>query len=553
MTTFKALQRISRVSSMFVVLAVSAIVSLATVGVCASPAVAAEPWWHLDSGSEPTNIPPEGKGQIVVTATDLGDANANGAVSPVLITDTLPHGLRATGIEGRNVEDGDEVGNWGTPSCSLATLSCEYTGIVPDYVQVQIVIYVEAQSGAHSGEVNHASVSGGGALGVSVARAVTISSAPTPYGVEAYEMTPEEEGGAPDTQAGSHPFQLTTTLDLNQTPVPGEPPALAKDFYFNLPPGLIGNPTPFPQCPETQFLGRFEEGTDFNKCPAKTAVGIAAFTINIGVFGPLDLQPIVVPLFNLVPNVGEPARFGFYYDQTPVYLDTSVRTGGDYGVTVSVNNITQGAVFVSSRVTFWGVPGDSRHNNDRGWGCIDDERFRYYTNYKSILPCTPLGEAHPPPLLVLPTSCTGPLQTTEQTESWKDEGVFYSASPVEPLPALDGCNRLPFTPSIGVVPDGQDAASPSGLSVKVHVPQSVDLASEGLSEADVRNTTVTLPVGVHISTSAADGLLACSEELVGLHNDAEPACPEASKIATVEIKTPLLPNPLVGEVYLAAQ
>ena len=81
-----------------------------------------------------------------------------------------------------------------------------------------------------------------------------------------------------------------------------------------------------------------------------------------------NTAPVVVPLFNLPPAVGEPARFGFYFDQSPVYLDTSVRTGEGYGVRVSVDNITQQVVFVSSRVTFWGVPGEADATTTRAAG-----------------------------------------------------------------------------------------------------------------------------------------------------------------------------------------
>jgi hypothetical protein len=68
----------------------------------------------------------------------------------------------------------------------------------------------------------------------------------------------------------------------------------------------------------------------------------------------------------------------------------------------------------------------------------------------------------------------------------------------------------------------------------------------------VKDTTVALPAGVQLSPSAADGLQACSEAQIGLENDEKPSCPDASKVATVKIKTPLLEGELEGAVYLAA-
>ncbi len=484
---------------------------------------------------------------LILTAANVGDVDLTG---PVTISVKLPPGMRAlpavSGATG--LEDSIPL------ACSAGALTCTYTGKIAPYDQVQMYVPVDMLPGATTGEKVELLASGGDAAPAAVARSMSIGSSSSAYGVESYDMAPEEEGGAVDTQAGSHPFQLTTTLTLNDTLVNNgngryvpESSEMPKDLVFKLPPGLIGNPTPFPQCPLAQFDHAISAGA--NECPDDTAVGVAAVTISVNAATGFSFYTIPVPLFNLAPSRGEPARFGFMVRGLPVFLDTSVRTGGDYGVTVKVTNITQQTVFVASRVTFWGVPGDARHDQARGWGCEYDGFFSLFIGHG----CSATHASAPPSLLELPTSCTGPLQTTMEADSWQKEGTFLSAAPISPLPALDGCNALPFNPSISVTPDGQGGSTPTGLTVGIHVPQEVSLDAEGLGEADVKETTVALPAGVALNPAAADGLQACSEAQIALSLDAKASCPEASKVATLEIKSPLLPNPLVGEAYLAAQ
>jgi hypothetical protein len=480
-----------------------------------------------------------GDGELLITAANLGDADLTGAGKPVTIADKVPVGLTAVSIEGQVGGQGSLFR--GSMECSLESLSCTFGGNMPPYEEARIVIGVNVNAGAESGEANEVLASGGNASQVKISHPVSVGDASTPFGVEDYEMAPEEEGGAVDTQAGSHPFQLTTTLELNRKSR-DLASAQSKDLIFDLPPGLIGNPTPVPQCRLPKFLNGFF----INECSNDTAIGAARVTFFLN---PGGEETFTVPLFNLTPSVGEPARFGFMVLGTPVFLDTSVRTGGDYGITVSVKNITQAVEFLGSRVTFWGVPGDPRHDNSRGWSCIDDEGFQA----SEPPPCIASDQHLPPPFLELPTSCTGSLQTAVNADSWQQEGSFSSFAPSVPLPALDGCNALPFSPSISVAPDGESADTPTGLTVGIHLPQEVSLDAEGLGEADVKNTTVALPEGVALSPAASDGLAACSEAQIALPVDSPPSCPDASKVGTVEIKTPLLPNALTGAVYLAAQ
>jgi len=154
----------------------------------------------------------------------------------------------------------------------------------------------------------------------------------------------------------------------------------------------------------------------------------------------------------------------------------------------------------------------------------------------------------------MPTACPGERTVEAVADSWENEGVFKSAS--YDLPSgVSGCSDLPFEPSLEARPTTEAGDSPTGLSVDVHVPQ-----TNGIDEkatANLRKAVVTLPEGLVLNPSAANGLGSCSAAQIGFDNstgqpnDNPPSCPNDSKIGEVEVDTPLLPNVLPGAIYLA--
>ena len=498
--------------------AIAAAALLVSLGVGVAPAFASAPVWWTTSYAAPKDLPPGGNGQIVVDVSNLGTASMNG--SPVRLIDKLPHGVTVTSV---NVPYGG-IGPCAAEAVeAVETVTCEAAVGLAPYQQEEVQINVAVAKEASSDAMNSVSVSGGGAEPELSSEPVSFGSAPASFGVSKLEQLALNENGSPDTIAGSHPFEYVTTLQLNEQlkeskGVPVRDPALVKDLHFNLPPGLIGNPTVVPQCTFKQFTS-YIYTPYVNKCPADTAVGAASVKLYQGeqalflpLFGP-------VPVFNLVPSVGEPAKFGFQVDGISVILDTSVRSGGDYGVVVSVNNINTQLQLLGSQVTLWGAPSSSSHDQSRGYQCI---RGGFWSQISSgVGPCveSSSGGALAPPLLTLPTSCTGPLHSWIEADSWAQPGVFKigeytwhdNAGPL----GLDGCNHLPFEPSISVTPDGQAASSPTGLAVTEHIPQEATLNSSGLAESDAKETTVALPEGVQISPAGGDGLSACSTEQAG--------------------------------------
>jgi hypothetical protein len=533
-------------------------------------ASASLPWWHVNTISAPA-VKAGNESQIVLEVGNLGDAPVDGFEHSVTITDTLPAGVTPTEVLG---EDSGQILshlsglNDPLTECSFAgqTVTCTFSGVLLEYEHLSVSIFAQVTAGTGDG-VSEVNVSGGGAPAVSVKRPLALNDSSPSYGIENYELTAEEEGGAIDTQAGSHPFQLTATFMSNtkaetvfkaneQSGTVGsivpeaQPLELVRDLHFNLPPGLIGNPVPLPKCSTKLFLEEAESSEGL-VCPRNSVVGVATPIVTSISGGTRVPMAFSRPLYSLEPAVGEPARFGFTLPLGgTVILDTSVRTGGDYGVVVSVPDVPETLGFLGSQVTFWGTPADPRHDTARQECLLDTFTFSGTT--------CPVNEK-PQPFLIMPTSCNGPLQSSVEADSWENIGQFtapkqYSFQNLAGEPyGQDGCNRLNFEPSIKVAPDGQQASTPTGLTVDVHIGQEGALNASGLAQSSVKDTTVTLPAGVSLNPAGADGLSACGLSEVGLDSPSEQTCPESSKVGTVEIGTPLLPNPLVGAAYLATQ
>ncbi len=521
---------------------------LAVLALGPSAAFAGVPAFSVTTISAPTNLPPGGEGKLVLEIDNLGGAPTSGASNPIVITDQLPAGLTATVAEGCEIAP------------TLQSVRCEDKGQLAPFSHTQVQITVKVAADTDSSVVNEVNVSGGGAIGLVSREAVTVSAKPAGFGVESLKVVPTNENGSVDTQAGSHPFQLTTTLEVANSGA--HPVAFTKDLKFDLPAGLIGNPQVTPQCTSEEFDSLLPGGS--NECPPETVIGVAAITLST------RAEVHTVPLFNLVPSVGEPARFGFEILGVPVILDTSVRTGGNYGVVVSTHNISEIFEFFGGQVTLWGVPGDPSHNNVRGWSCLNGAGE-----------CVAPQQPKLTPFLTLPTSCTGPsgMRTTVEADSWREPSKFTGIEALLPGGAggplaLDGCNRLPFEPSISIAPDSQAASTPTGLTTDVIVPQEGVLNPTGLAPSNIKDAKVVLPEGLTISPAGGGGLEACSEAQIGYQPGessppedlrftaglpapkgapVEPFCPDAAKVGTVKIRTPLLANPLEGAAYLATQ
>ncbi len=511
---------------------------------------------------------------------NVSDVPSSGTIT---VTDKLPPGITTA----KSPESSEEW--W---SCTEGRGNTEVTctsehPVAAGQFAPEITVYVTAPatSAAGSGLKNEASITGGGTGAVvSTSEETLDSSQAPPFGLSEFSVEATAADGSGSMGAGAHPWEVSANLELPTVEVAPEalhygtfsPVELWKSAAVELPLGLIGDPLATPRCTESELESR-------SGCPADSGVG----SVDVGteITGDSfafsnETGALTTPLYNMVPEGGDPGEFGVTVSGVSLYFYASVvHTPSGYRLRVADPGIPAGGIGAFGGVfTFYGEPAKVA-------GGSSDAAF-----------------------LSNPTRCSTEPQTAKgEVESWEKPGHPVSREATL-YPELSGCDLLQaqFHLVVSMVPSeagsgpGQEGSSqadePSAYSFDLKSPQGE--AFDESATPEIRDVTVTLPEGVSISPSAGDGLVACpakgpegidiptgvngageplhdneageGEEIGadGLSHLAEGHCPKASRLGTVDVFTPDLPTrcggegqaackepdeaaPLQGHVYLA--
>ena len=530
----------------------------------ATASAAPAPAWKLTITPAPANFAPGGKAEFALIATNVGGEETK---APYTLKATLPAPLEPLGA---TAED-DDPGTSANPACTVEPLSgeasCTGAGPLGSGYEVTAHFRFKVPSGASPETIvlKEASVEGGGAALASQEASAPIQAGPVPFdflaGDSGFSELFNEQDGNPSTTAGSHPYQLTVDLGFptEATEIPGIPLTGAghlRDTIIEMPRGFSGDPAAVPVlCTVAQLTS---QESSF-PCPDASQVGMAKIVTQFTE----GVQVISEPLYAMVPEPGTVAQLGFQVANIGVYVypSASVRTDGDYGVSVKTDDILAlGAnPIFDVNVQVWGDPASTLHDKIRG----------HCASAPGSCPVPEREDA----FLTMPGDCPGtPLRFSAKADSWEEAGSFREAT--YESPAISGCNQLSYEPALSVKPTTSLAGSPTGLNANLHQPQ--DLQKEHRYTAALKDATVTLPEGLVANPSQADGLAACTQAQIGYlgeghYSKAPQSCPDASKLGTLEVSSPLLaeyknggtevqtdpetgepiPRPLKGAVYLA--
>ncbi|HEY2477977.1 MAG TPA: hypothetical protein VGI17_04540 [Solirubrobacterales bacterium] len=485
-----------------------------------------------------------GTGEIVVLPSNIGALPTSGTIAVKI--GPLPPGIVIAG-EAEGFE-------WHCPqSTGERTITCTTNQPIRALHRItnSVSIPIEVESRMPLNATVPVEVSGGGSPLMSTYQTpVVVSNEPASFGVAAAWAGSFEADGSVATQAGGHPYDSAAFFIVNSMRVANgalAPVGDSKNIVVNLPPGFVGNPLAGPRCPQSLV---YPTNGDAPICNSSQTVGNldpVIETLKSSSAG--HSVEFVARLYNDIPPRGVAAEF-----TTRLFLPfqsvvANVNGEEDFGIRLSAPNNPNYLDIYGAFTAFEGVPAEGN------------------------------GTA----LLTSPTNCA---ESAETPPLVRTRAVTYQDPETAPefdipQPALVGCDKLHFTGVNAQNPGGQVAFSftpsstdgnlvstgstPVGAIAHLHINQPGLTDPNGLATPELKRSVIKLPEGMSLNPSSANGLEGCSEAQIGYlgtgflmpnpmrFNEAQPQCPDGSKLGTAEIKTPLLDNPLVGEVFLANQ
>ena len=485
---------------------------------------------------------------------------------PLTLTVQLPAGITRNSVRFNNFLELDPAA-WSCPgSPGALVITCTGPGSIPRHrASRSIVILLDVNPAFDPGTVRTvtAKVSGGGAgdapaaagcaagIAACASEPVTIEPTPAPFGIIAASFTPDfvaANGVTPRRAAGGRPELLDVPFDFTTVDDPQETNPYWKaasepihDLSVDLPPGFLGDPTAVGECSAAAFVA--------DACPRSSQVGFILLKTQLatGTLLPSSgIQSWTRPVYNLIHPDGVLSDLGFSILSNPVHIRAALDPANGYAITTEVPDLNETIDAYSQKLTIWGVPADPVHDFQRCLGAGDG-----FDTSKSCPSDGPLK-----PFLTMPFRCgTEMAMRFHHYDSWLQIGDY--GSPIDrELGQFTDCDQVPFAPSVSIAPTTNAADSPAGLDVQIELPQhntcdpgppvSCEIATSPLKDA-----SVVLPKGLTVNPASANGLGACSPAQIALGSDDPVQCPDASKVASVQVTTPALPDPVPGTVYLA--
>jgi hypothetical protein len=290
------------------------------------------------------------------------------------------------------------------------------------------------------------------------------------------------------------------------------------DLTIGLPPGEVGDPNATPQCTSTQL--------NASACPDNSEVGTTSVSATVTVL----LLPIPLTangtIYNMTPQPGEPARFGIVLHPLPIMLppplnqlvtplDVHLQSGvnlrtSDFGLDTVINPIP--------KTTAIPIVGDvPTHINSM------------QIHLDGVAPLT--GR----PFLRNPTSCDA-------------HHVAFTAHPYPPATGEANADAPEFTPTNCGALDFSPAftAEVGGAGQTTNgVPTTASTAIlQDTDEAGLHDAMVTVPTDLNPNATL----------FFGAHCDqasfAAGSCPSNTVVGLATASSPLLSQPLVGNVML---